>query len=94
MRKKIYVFSAYQERSSFLRKWFDLLEANKEELARIVTLEAGKPFKESLGEVFYGNSFIEWFSEEARRINVRKIDTMCSETIKPYMIYTKIYFFV
>ncbi|KAK3912783.1 Succinate-semialdehyde dehydrogenase, mitochondrial [Frankliniella fusca] len=57
-----------KERSNFLRKWFNLLEDNKEELARIVSIEAGKPFKESLGEVFYGNSFIEWFSEEARRI--------------------------
>jgi len=53
-----------------LRKWFNLLEENKEELARLVSIEAGKPFKESLGEVTYGNSFIEWFSEEARRINV------------------------
>lgn len=58
-----------KERSNLLRKWFNLLEENKEELARLVSIEAGKPFKESLGEVFYGNSFIEWFSEEARRIN-------------------------
>lgn len=57
-----------KERSNLLRRWFNLLEDNKEELARIVSIEAGKPFKESLGEVFYGNSFIEWFSEEARRI--------------------------
>ncbi|KAJ1525015.1 hypothetical protein ONE63_009863 [Megalurothrips usitatus] len=57
-----------KERSNLLRKWFNLLEENKEELARLVSIEAGKPYKESLGEVFYGNSFIEWFSEEARRI--------------------------
>jgi len=45
-----------------------LLESKKEELARIMTCESGKPIAESLGEVTYGNSFVEWFAEEARRI--------------------------
>lgn len=56
-----------KERSILLRKWFDLLMKNQNELARIVTLEAGKPLKESLAEIVYGNSFVEWYSEEAKR---------------------------
>lgn len=52
-----------------LQKWFELLEKNKQEIAEIMTAESGKPITESLGEVAYGNSFIEWFAEEARRIN-------------------------
>lgn len=56
-----------KERSVLLRQWYDLLVKNQDELARIVTLEAGKPLKESLGEVGYGNAFVEWFSEEAKR---------------------------
>lgn len=56
-----------KERSILLRKWYDLLVQNQNELAKVLTLEAGKPLKESLGEVFYGNSFVEWFAEEAKR---------------------------
>lgn len=56
-----------KERSILLRKWYDLLNENSNELAKILTLEAGKPLKESLGEVAYGNAFVEWFSEEAKR---------------------------
>jgi succinate-semialdehyde dehydrogenase len=44
------------------------LEENKQEIAEIMTAESGKPISESLGEVMYGNSFVEWFAEEARRI--------------------------
>ncbi|XP_044262029.1 glutarate-semialdehyde dehydrogenase [Tribolium madens] len=58
-----------KDRSHFLRKWYDLMVQNHENLAKIVTLEAGKPLVESRGEVTYGNSFIEFFSEEARRIH-------------------------
>nr|CAD7404190.1 unnamed protein product [Timema poppensis] len=58
-----------KERSSILRNWFDLLVKNENEIARIVSSESGKAFKEAIGEVAYGNSFIEWFSEEARRIH-------------------------
>lgn len=58
-----------KDRSILLRKWYDLLVKNQNEIASIMTSESGKPIKESIGEVTYGNSFIEWFSEEARRIN-------------------------
>ena len=58
-----------KERSTILRRWFDLLMANQEDLARIMTAEQGKPFAEAKGEVAYGASFIEWFAEEAKRVN-------------------------
>jgi succinate-semialdehyde dehydrogenase/glutarate-semialdehyde dehydrogenase len=58
-----------KERSIILRKWFDLLMANQEDLGRIMTAEQGKPFAEAKGEVAYGASFVEWFAEEAKRIN-------------------------
>lgn len=56
-----------KERAGILRKWFDLLMANQEDLARLMTAEQGKPLAESRGEVGYGASFIEWFAEEAKR---------------------------
>lgn len=58
-----------KERSLILRKWFDLLMANQEDLGRIMTAEQGKPFAEAKGEVAYGASFVEWFAEEAKRVN-------------------------
>jgi len=58
-----------KERSLILRKWFDLLMANQEDLGRIMTAEQGKPFAEAKGEVAYGASFVEWFAEEAKRLN-------------------------
>jgi succinate-semialdehyde dehydrogenase / glutarate-semialdehyde dehydrogenase len=58
-----------KERSIILRKWFDLLMANQEDLGRILTAEQGKPFAEAKGEVAYGASFVEWFAEEAKRVN-------------------------
>jgi len=58
-----------KERSIILRKWFDLLMANRDDLARIMTAEQGKPFPEAKGEVAYGASFVEWFAEEAKRVN-------------------------
>jgi len=57
-----------KERSIVLRKWFDLLMVNQKTLAALMTAEQGKPLAESMGEVAYGASFIEWFSEEAKRI--------------------------
>jgi len=57
-----------KERSTLLRKWFDLIMANQEDLARLLSLEQGKPLAESRGEIAYGASFIEWFAEEAKRI--------------------------
>ncbi|MBN8824487.1 MULTISPECIES: NAD-dependent succinate-semialdehyde dehydrogenase [unclassified Spirosoma] len=56
-----------KERSSMLKKWFALILENKDELARLMTMECGKVITESRGEVDYGASFIEWFAEEARR---------------------------
>ena len=58
-----------KERSNLLRKWYDLLMANQEDLGRIMTAEQGKPFAEAKGEVAYGASFVEWFAEEAKRVN-------------------------
>lgn len=57
-----------KERAAVLRKWFDLIMANQEDLAVIMTSEQGKPLAESRGEVAYGASFIEWFAEEGKRI--------------------------
>ncbi|MCE9521064.1 MAG: NAD-dependent succinate-semialdehyde dehydrogenase [Alphaproteobacteria bacterium] len=57
-----------KERATVLRKWFDLMMANQEDLAIIMTSEQGKPLAESRGEVAYGASFIEWFAEEGKRI--------------------------
>ena len=54
-------------RANVLRKWFDLMMANQEDLATILTAEQGKPMAESRGEIAYGASFIEWFGEEAKR---------------------------
>jgi succinate-semialdehyde dehydrogenase/glutarate-semialdehyde dehydrogenase len=55
-------------RANVLRKWFELMMANQEDLAIIMTAEQGKPLSESRGEVAYGASFVEWFGEEAKRI--------------------------
>jgi succinate-semialdehyde dehydrogenase/glutarate-semialdehyde dehydrogenase len=57
-----------KERSIILRRWFDLIVANSGDLARILTLEQGKPLAEAKGEVAYGASFLEWFAEEAKRV--------------------------
>jgi succinate-semialdehyde dehydrogenase / glutarate-semialdehyde dehydrogenase len=56
-----------KERAAVLKKWFELIMANQEDLARLMTLEQGKPLVESRGEVAYGAAFIEWFAEEAKR---------------------------
>ena len=58
-----------KERSILLRKWYDLLMANQDDLGRIMTAEQGKPLPEAKGEVAYGASFVEWFAEEAKRVN-------------------------
>ena len=57
-----------KERANVLRKWFDLMMANQEDLARLMTLEQGKPLTESRGEVAYAAAFLEWFGEEGKRI--------------------------
>jgi succinate-semialdehyde dehydrogenase/glutarate-semialdehyde dehydrogenase len=57
-----------KERAIVLRRWFDLMMANQDDLARLMTLEQGKPLTESRGEVAYAAAFLEWFGEEAKRI--------------------------
>jgi succinate-semialdehyde dehydrogenase/glutarate-semialdehyde dehydrogenase len=57
-----------KERAAILRKWYELLIANQEDLARIMTTEQGKPLAESRGEIAYAASYIEWFAEEAKRV--------------------------
>ncbi len=54
-------------RGQFLRRWFELIMANQEALAQLLTAEQGKPLAEARGEVAYGASFVEWFAEEAKR---------------------------
>ena len=56
-----------KERAVLLRRWFELMMQSQDDLARIMTLEQGKPLPESRGEIAYGASFIEWFSEQALR---------------------------
>src|SRR5512134_487336 len=57
-----------KERAVLLRRWHDLLLANVDDLATIMTVEQGKPLAEARGEIEYAASFIEWFAEEGRRI--------------------------
>ncbi len=57
-----------KERAAVMRKWFDLMVANADDLAAILTAEMGKPLAEAKGEILYGAAFIEWFGEEAKRI--------------------------
>ena len=56
------------ERAVILRRWYDLMIANQEDLARIMTAEQGKPLAESRGEIAYAAAFIEWFGEEGKRL--------------------------
>ena len=57
-----------KDRATVLRRWFELIMAAQEDLARLMTAEQGKPLAESRGEVAYGASFIEWFAEEGKRV--------------------------
>ncbi|WP_022722636.1 aldehyde dehydrogenase family protein, partial [Rhodopseudomonas sp. B29] len=64
-----------KQRSNILRKWFELIIANREDLALILTTEQGKPLAEALGEVDIGGAYIEFFAEEARRVYGETIPT-------------------
>ncbi|MCR6635833.1 NADP-dependent succinate-semialdehyde dehydrogenase [Devosia sp.] len=66
--QKLWAKRTAKERSNILRRWFELMIENKEDLGKILTLEQGKPVAEATGEIVYGASFIEWFAEEARRV--------------------------
>jgi succinate-semialdehyde dehydrogenase / glutarate-semialdehyde dehydrogenase len=58
-----------KERAIILRRWYDLIVANADDLAAIMTAEQGKPLAEARGEVMFGASFVEWFAEEAKRVD-------------------------
>ncbi len=73
-----------KERAAILMKWFGLIVAHADDLARILTAEQGKPLAEARGEVVYGASFIEWFAEEARRTYGETIPT--TDNNKRYLV--------
>ncbi|NOQ46537.1 MAG: aldehyde dehydrogenase family protein, partial [Desulfobulbaceae bacterium] len=56
------------ERARMIRRWYELIIANQDDLAAIMTAEQGKPLAEAVGEVVYGANFVEWFAEEAKRV--------------------------
>jgi succinate-semialdehyde dehydrogenase/glutarate-semialdehyde dehydrogenase len=56
-------------RAAVLRAWYDLILANADDLAMLMTLEQGKPLREAQGEIIYAASFVEWFAEEAKRVD-------------------------
>lgn len=62
-----------RERSNLLRAWHKQIQDNAEDLATLITWENGKPLADAKGEVTYGNSFFEWFAEEAPRLNGQTI---------------------
>ncbi|MCW8916255.1 MAG: NAD-dependent succinate-semialdehyde dehydrogenase [Magnetovibrio sp.] len=64
-----------KERATILRKWYELVMEAQEDLAKMMTLEQGKPLAEAMGEIVYGASFIEWFGEEAKRLYGETIPT-------------------
>jgi succinate-semialdehyde dehydrogenase / glutarate-semialdehyde dehydrogenase len=66
--QKAWAARTAKDRAVILRRWYDLMVENADDLARILTLEQGKPLAEAKGEILYGASFIEWFAEEARRV--------------------------
>ena len=65
--QKAWAVCTAKDRAQVLRRWFDLMMANQDDLGAILTAEQGKPLAEAKGEIAYGASFIEWFAEEARR---------------------------
>jgi succinate-semialdehyde dehydrogenase/glutarate-semialdehyde dehydrogenase len=75
-----------RERAAVLRRWYELILASQDDLARLMTLEQGKPLVESRGEVLYGASFIEWFAEEGKRAYG---DTIPSHAADKRIVVTK-----
>lgn len=65
---KAWSVKSANERAGLLKAWFDLIIAHQDDLARILTLEQGKPLAEAKGEISYGAAFIEWFAEEGKRV--------------------------
>jgi succinate-semialdehyde dehydrogenase/glutarate-semialdehyde dehydrogenase len=68
-----------KERAALLRAWFQLILANQEDLAKLMTAEQGKPMAESRGEILYGASFVEWFAEEAKRVDGDILPTVAND---------------
>src|ERR671920_680935 len=68
-----------KERAVILRKWFDLMMANQDDLALLMTAEQGKPLAEAKGEIAYAAAFIEWFAEEGKRIYGDTIPAHCPD---------------
>lgn len=66
--QKLWAQSAVKERAAVLRRWFNLVMEHQEDLAQILTAEQGKPLAEARGEIAYGANYIEWFSEESKRV--------------------------
>ncbi|MGA0128430.1 MAG: NAD-dependent succinate-semialdehyde dehydrogenase [Burkholderiales bacterium] len=64
-----------KDRANLIRRWYELIMANVDDLARLMTAENGKPFAEARAEVAFGGSFVEWFAEEAKRINGETLPT-------------------
>lgn len=75
-----------KQRSEFMWRWAELIRENKEDLAKLMTLEQGKPIIESRGEVEYGVGFIEWFAEEGRRVYG---DIIPSNTLNQHLVVIK-----
>ncbi|HSM68816.1 MAG TPA: aldehyde dehydrogenase family protein, partial [Xanthomonadales bacterium] len=70
-----------KQRAGILRRWFDLMVANQDDLAQLMTAEQGKPLPESAGEILYGASFIEWFAEEGKRVYGDVIPTQLADRL-------------
>ncbi len=68
-----------KERAAAMRRWFELIIAHQEDLAKLMTAEQGKPMTESRGEIVYGASFVEWFAEEAKRVYGDTIPTTADD---------------
>ncbi|MGZ9075581.1 MAG: NAD-dependent succinate-semialdehyde dehydrogenase [Burkholderiaceae bacterium] len=68
-----------KERAAAMRRWFELIIAHQEDLAKLMTAEQGKPMTESRGEIVYGASFVEWFAEEAKRVYGDTIPTTAED---------------
>src|SRR5262249_22829253 len=75
-----------KDRAAIMRRWFDLMMANQEDLARLMTIEQGKPLVESTGEVAYAAAFLEWFGEEAKRVYG---DTIPGHQVDKRIVVTK-----
>lgn len=68
-----------KKRSRLLRRWYELIMDNLEDLAQLLTAEQGKPLRESRGEIAFGASYVEWFAEEAKRINGDVLPTISGD---------------